>query len=100
MKFYELAIGARYGFRGRRFEKTVMSMANDDQGCGSIFMGETEVTPDGVPLLLPATEAAKWKPDDRHWTEYLSPAPAPREPRPPQPASRNEASNAPKSPGR
>jgi hypothetical protein len=73
MKFYELAVGARYVFRGRRFEKTAMSMANDEKRCGRIFMGETEVTPDGVPFLLPLEEAAKWKPDERHWTEYLTP---------------------------
>jgi hypothetical protein len=80
MKFYELAIGAQFIFRGRRFEKIAMSMANDEKRFGSVFMGETEVVPDGVPLLLPPEEAAKWKPDDRHWTEYLSPAPRPREP--------------------
>ena len=57
-----------------------MNMAeNDERHCGTIFMGETEVVPDGVPLLLPPEEAAKWKPDDKHWTEYLSPAPRPRE---------------------
>jgi hypothetical protein len=87
MKFYELAVGARYVFRGRRFEKTAMSMANDEKRCGRIFMGETEVTPDGVPFLLPLEEAAKWKPDERHWTEYLTPAPAPREPRPEAPGA-------------
>ena len=75
MKFYELAIGARFIFRGQRFEKLGMSMAKDDKGIGSIFMGETEVSPDGVPQLLPPEEAAKWKPDDKHWTEYLGPAP-------------------------
>ena len=75
MKFYELAIGARFIFRGRRFEKIAMSMANDEKQFGSVFMGETEVVPDGVPLLLLPEEAAKWKPDDRHWTEHLTPAP-------------------------
>jgi hypothetical protein len=55
MKFYELAIGARFVFRGRRFEKIAMSMANNEHGHGSIIMGETEVVPDGAPLLLPVT---------------------------------------------
>jgi hypothetical protein len=82
MEFYELAIGARFVFRGRRFEKIWMIMANDEHGRGSILLGETEVVPDGVPLLLPPAEAAWWKPSDRHWTEYLSPAPLPREPGP------------------
>jgi hypothetical protein len=78
MKFYELAVGARFVFRGRRFEKIAMSVAHDEQRCGTVFMGETEVSPDGVPLLLPAAEAARWKRDDTHWTKHL--APAPREP--------------------
>jgi hypothetical protein len=73
MKFYELAIGARFVFRGRRFEKIGMGMANNEHGCGSMFMGKTEVAPE---------EAARRKPNDKHWTEYLSPAPEPREPGP------------------
>ena len=88
MKFYELAIGARFVFHGQQFEKLAMSMAEDERHCGTIFIGETEVAPDGVPLLLPPEEAAKWKPDDRHWTEYLTPAPAPREPGSNAPATR------------
>ena len=82
MKLYELAVGARFVFRGRRFEKIAMSMANDEHGCGSIFLGETGVVPDGVPHLLPPEEAARWKPDDRHWTEHLSPAPRHKESEP------------------
>lgn len=78
MKFYELAVGARFVFRGRRFEKIAMSMAKAEQGLGSLFMGETEIVPDGVPLLLAAVEAAWWEPSDRHWTDYLSPAPGQR----------------------
>ena len=87
MKFYELAVGARFVFHRRRFEKIAMGMANNEHGHGSIFLGETEVVPDGVPLLLPPEEAAKWKPDDRHWTEHLSPAPPPREPGPTAPVT-------------
>jgi hypothetical protein len=75
MKFYELAVGAWFILRGRRFEKIAMSMATDEQGLGSLLIGETEIVPDGVPLLLPPAEAAWWKPSDRHWTEYLNPAP-------------------------
>jgi hypothetical protein len=77
MEFYELAIGARFVFRGRRFEKIWMIMANDEHGRGSILLGETEVVPDGVPLLLPPAEAAWWKPSDRHLDRVLeSRAPA------------------------
>ena len=75
MRFYELAIGARFFFRGRRYEKLAMSVANDEDRVGHVFMGETEVTADGEPLLLPPDEAARWKPDARHWTEYLGPVP-------------------------
>ena len=45
MKFYELAVGARFILRGRRFEKIAMSMARDEQGLGSLLMGETEIVP-------------------------------------------------------
>jgi hypothetical protein len=41
-------------------------------------MGETEVVPEGVLLLLPEEEAARWKPDDRYWADYPSPAPGQR----------------------
>ena len=74
-----MAIGARFVFRGRRFEKTAMSMAREEQGLDSIFMGETEIVPEGALLLLPPAEAERWKPSDRHWTDYLSPAPRQRE---------------------
>jgi hypothetical protein len=78
MKFYELAVGAHFVFQGRRFEKIAMSMAREEQGLGRILLGETEVVPDGVLLLLSEVEAARWKPDDRHWTEHLGPAPGQR----------------------
>jgi hypothetical protein len=47
MKFYELAIGARFFFSGRRFEKLGMSMAEDEGRAGHVFMGDAEVTADG-----------------------------------------------------
>ena len=75
MKFYELAIGARFVFGGQRFEKTAMSMAKDEQPIGNLFMGETEVVPDGEPSLLPPAEAARWKPNGKHWSDHLGPAP-------------------------
>jgi hypothetical protein len=78
MKFYELAIGARFFFSGRRFEKLGMSMAEDEQRAGHVFIGDAEVTVDGEPLLLPPAEAARWKPDHRDWADYLSPAPGHR----------------------
>jgi hypothetical protein len=78
MKFYKLAVGARFCVRGRRFEKLGMSMAEDEERLGHAFMGDVEVTPDGEALLLPPEVAARWKPDDRHWTEYVGPAPKQR----------------------
>jgi hypothetical protein len=79
MKFYELAVGARFVFRGRRFEKIAMSMARDEEDRSSIFLGETEVVPEGVPLLLPPAEAEWWEPARRYWADYLTPAPGQRE---------------------
>jgi len=81
MKFYELAVGAVFTFRGKRFRKVAMSMAEglDDghqRGWSNIFLGGTEVVSDGP--LLPAEVAAKWKPSDVYWTEYISPAPGQR----------------------
>ena len=70
MKFSELAVGAWFVFRGRRFEKIAMNMANNEHGRGSTFMGETEVAPE---------DSARRKPDRKHWIEYLSPAPRPME---------------------
>ena len=78
MKFYELAIGARFFFRGRRYEKLAMGLAEDEDRIGHVFMAGVEVTPDGEPKLLPPEEAARWKPDAKHWTEYLGPAPGQR----------------------
>jgi hypothetical protein len=75
MKFYEMAPGAVFAFGGRRFTKTAMSMAEDENRCGNIFQSRTEVEPKGVPLLLPLEIAAQWKPDERPWTDYITPAP-------------------------
>jgi hypothetical protein len=36
VKFYELAIGARFVFHGGRFEKIAMSMARDERGWGRL----------------------------------------------------------------
>jgi hypothetical protein len=78
MKFQESAVGARFVFRGQRFEKIAMSMAEYEERCGHILLAETEVTADGEPLLLPPEQAARWKPYDWHRTEYLGPAPGQR----------------------
>jgi hypothetical protein len=56
MKFYELAIGAVFTFRGVAYKKTGMSMAEDGRRWGSIFQAETDVDSEGP--LLPPEEAA------------------------------------------
>ncbi len=52
-----------------------MRMAEDEERAGHIFASDAEVTADGEPLLLPPEEAARWKPEGRHWTEHMGPAP-------------------------
>jgi hypothetical protein len=74
-KFYQLAKGARFEFRGKQFEKVAMSMAVDVERCGNVFWGGTEITPIGEPLLLPPEDAEKWKPPTTHWTSIITPAP-------------------------
>ena len=54
VRFYELAVGAVFSVRGRRYRKIAMSMAEDERHWGNVFMGETEVVSDGP--LLPGTD--------------------------------------------
>ena len=75
MRFYQLARGARFEFRGRQFKKTAMSMAQDSECLGSIFQGGTEVLPIGEPLLLSEAEAQKWKPSEIPWTAGMVQSP-------------------------
>jgi hypothetical protein len=86
MKFYELAVGARFEFHGGRFEKIAMSMAvladghhaGGDQGrWGNMFLGETEVFSDGP--LLASEEAERWRPPSIHWADWLAAAPGGRQ---------------------
>ena len=65
VRFYELAVGARFVFGGQEFKKIAMSMAEDGRRWGNIFLGETEVVSDGP--LLPPEVAARWKPERGHW---------------------------------
>ena len=57
MKFYQLAVGAKFVFRGKEFEKTAMSMAVDERCWGNIFMAGTEVESEGP--LLPEEAASR-----------------------------------------
>ena len=75
IQFHQLPLGARFEFRGRRYEKLALSMASDEDRCGNIFQYECQVLWDRRPgeHLLPPR-----KPDPKQWYEYLTPAPAPR----------------------
>ena len=76
MEFYRLAIGARFKFFGRTYEKEAMSMAKDDANLGYVFMGGLEVTlePGSEEKLLPLEVAARWKPAE--WLmKYMRPEP-------------------------
>jgi hypothetical protein len=75
MQFYQLAVGARFVFRGRKYRKIAMCMTEDEDRVGHIFQGETEVEADGVLLLLPADEAERWKPSEEYWADHIKPAP-------------------------
>lgn len=68
VQFYQLAVGAAFEFRGKRYRKTAMSMAADERDWGNVFEGWTKVISDGP--LLPPEVAAKWAPDPamlRYW---------------------------------
>lgn len=41
--FSQLPVGARFEFRGRRYEKLALSLARDEERCGNIFQDHTEV---------------------------------------------------------
>jgi hypothetical protein len=43
IQFQQLPIGARFEFRGRRFEKLALSMAGGEDRCATIFRDDTEV---------------------------------------------------------
>lgn len=46
MPFHRLPVGAKFEFRGRRYQKLALSMAGDEDRFGNIFHAETEVVPE------------------------------------------------------
>jgi len=73
-QFSALPVGARFEFRGRRYEKLALSLARDEDCCGNVFQDQTEVWADLPPpprVLDPRRQPA------RPWTEHLCPAPQP-----------------------
>ncbi len=49
IQFQQLPLGARFEFRGRRYEKLALAMARDEDRCGNIFQDETQVLWDRQP---------------------------------------------------
>jgi len=45
IKFRDLPVGARFEFRGRRYEKLALSMARDEDRLGNVFHADAEVRP-------------------------------------------------------
>ena len=52
-KFSQIPIGARFEFRGHRYEKLALSLARDEERLGNIFHAETEVVPEAAPRSRP-----------------------------------------------
>jgi hypothetical protein len=69
--FYRLPLGARFEFRGKRYEKLALSMARDEERCGNIFQDEAEVLWD----RQPGEELKPPRPPEPPWWSYMSPAP-------------------------
>ncbi|MEY2427240.1 MAG: hypothetical protein QOJ40_125 [Verrucomicrobiota bacterium] len=46
IQFSKIPVGARFEFRGHRYEKLALSMACDEERLGNIFHAETEVVPE------------------------------------------------------
>jgi hypothetical protein len=76
--FYELPVGARFEFRGRRYEKVALSMAGDEERCGSVFHDNAEVVWD--PQMQSAECRAQGvrprRAPEPSWWSYMSPAPS------------------------
>ena len=73
VEFYELALGAEFRWRGQRYRKLAMCMAEredpDGRRTGSILYGGTEVESEGP--FLSAEGAARWKPVWGAWTPVI-----------------------------
>lgn len=49
LTFCQLPVGARFEFRGRRYEKLALSLARDEERYGNVFHDHTEVCWDRRP---------------------------------------------------
>ncbi len=70
--FCQIPIGARFEFRGRRYCKLALSLAQDEERFGNVFHDSTEVLPDQGVQPLPLTRDPR---TEKHWTDYIHPAP-------------------------
>jgi len=59
IQFQEIPIGQFFEFRGRRYKKLALSMAEDEDHYGNIFQAQTEVLPDSTPRNCPSTPPAR-----------------------------------------
>ncbi len=58
-KFSQIPIGARFEFRGHRYEKLALNLARDEQRFGNIFQAETEVVPEAGQKSWPSVPQAE-----------------------------------------
>jgi len=59
IQFSKIPVGARFEFRGHRYEKLALSMACDEERLGNIFHAETEVVPEADQKILPEGRAGR-----------------------------------------
>jgi hypothetical protein len=55
-RFCELAVGARFEFRGRRYEKVSAEVGRDEERGGNMFHPGTEVVSDGGAVQVRSEE--------------------------------------------
>ncbi len=86
-QFSELPIGARFEFRGRRYEKLAASFAGDEDRCGNVFQACAEVFWDAPEAVRRAHVARSHRPSPGSWTRHLTIAPGQQPPKPQTPPS-------------
>src|SRR4051812_25000054 len=55
-RFGELAIGSRFCFRGKRYEKVAPEIGRDEDRGGNVFHARTEVLVEALPPCVPTRE--------------------------------------------
>jgi hypothetical protein len=62
VRFVELPLGARFEFRGRRYEKVAQSMARDEERLGNVFHRDCEVVTEDPATTSPTTDHSHARP--------------------------------------